>query len=121
MADQKGRGTRAENAVADELGALGYDVIRSAASKGAADLVAVHDGEILFVQVKLRPPDKPIAMPTPTERRELFLIAERCGGIAVCAFRIPGAGRRPAETHYRVLTGHGAKQWDDWDPAGDAP
>lgn len=107
MVNQGRRGTRAENQVADELGKAGYDVVRSAASKGAADLVAVHDGEILFVQVKLVPPGKGYVQPSPAERRELYRIAERVGGIPVTAMRYPGAGSRPAVTRYWLLTGTG--------------
>lgn len=117
MADQKGRGTRAENAVADELGALRYDVIRSAASKGAADLVAVHDGIVLFVQVKLGRADSGrFVMPSPAERRELFRIAERAKGHAVAACRYPGRGSRPARTEYRILTGPGPTECGAWTP-----
>lgn len=107
MVNQGRRGTRAENQVADELGAAGYDVVRSAASKGAADLVAVHDGEILFVQVKLVPPGKDYVQPSPAERRELYRIAERISGLPVTAMRYPGAGPRHAMTRFWLLTGTG--------------
>lgn len=110
--NQGARGTRAENAVRDELGAYGYDVVRSAGSKGAGDLWAVHDGEILFVQVKLVPPGKAYTQPSPQERRELVRIAARCGGHAIVAQRFPGSGGRPAMTHWYVLDGpeHGDRQ-----------
>lgn len=114
--NQGGRGTRAENAVRDELGEAGYDVIRSAASKGAADLVAVHDGEILFVQVKLVPPSKAYKQPSPEERRELVRIAARAGGVAIIAQRHPGSGARPARTAWYELTGPGPGQRCGWIP-----
>lgn len=114
--NQGGRGTRAENAVADELGACGYDVVRSAASKGAADLVAVHDGEILFVQVKLVEAGRSYKQPTPLERQQLVRIARRCGGVPVVAARLPGAGARPAVTVWRELTGTGPQEMRAWIP-----
>lgn len=116
--NQGGRGTRAENAVADELGALGYDVVRSAASKGAADLVAVHDGEILFVQVKLVAPGKVYTQLSPAERRELLRLSERAGpwAVAVIAQRHPGAGSRPALTRWYELTGVGPADRGNWIP-----
>lgn len=100
----------------DELGVCGYDVIRSAASKGAADLVAVHDGEILFVQVKLVAAGRAYKQPSPTERRELVRIAARCGGHAIVAARMPGAGAREAVTHWYELTGPGSQDRLPWIP-----
>lgn len=114
--NQGARGARAENAVRDELGECGYDVIRSAASKGAADLVAVHDGEILFVQVKLVPPTKVYKQPSPEERRELVRIAARAGGVAVIAQRHPGAGARPGVTSWWEQTGPGPGDRRPWIP-----
>ena len=110
------RGTRAENAVVDELGVHGYDVTRSAGSKGAADLVAVHDGEILFVQVKICGQEKGYQQPSPAERRELVRIAGRCGGVPVVAQRHPGSGPRPARTAWYELTGPGPAERRPWTP-----
>lgn len=118
MTNQGRRGARAENHIADDLGGYGYDVIRSAASKGAADLVAVGDGFLVLVQVKTGRHGKPFAMPSPAERRELIRIAERLGdAVPVAACRVPGAGSRPAVTLYRRLTGPGPKDWRWWGPA----
>lgn len=114
--NQGGRGTRAENAVKDELGACGYDVIRSAASKGAADLWAVHDGELIFVQVKICPEGMGYQQPSPAERRELVRIAGRCGGVPVVAQRHPGSGARPARTAWYELTGPGPAERNPWTP-----
>lgn len=102
----------------DELGACGYDVTRSAASKGAADLIAVHDGEILFVQVKICPPEKRYQQPSPDERRELMRIARRCGpwAVPVVAQRHPGSGSRPARTAWYELTGAGYDERRSWIP-----
>lgn len=49
----KARGTAFERKVAADLTDNGYLVIRAAGSHGAADLVAVKPGQVLFVQVKL--------------------------------------------------------------------
>lgn len=114
--NQGDRGTRAENAVRDELGDAGYDVIRSAASKGAADLVAVHDGELIFVQVKLVAVGRAYKQPSPAERRELTRIASRCGGVAVIAQRHPGAGARPGRTSWWEQTGPGPEDRRPWIP-----
>lgn len=115
------RGARAENLVREQLGALGYDVIRSAASKGCADLVAVGDGVILLVQVKLGTHGKPDVYPAPAERRELCRVAARVtGGMPVSVCVTPGAGARPAALGWRLITGVGAKDWAPWDPAVDS-
>lgn len=110
------QGARVERQVADDLGTHGYDVIRSAASKGAADLVAVHDGELLFVQVKK---NEKTAV-SPAERRELLRIAGRqYGSSPLVAYRgtDPDDGRRSVLV-YRELTGPGPKQWQPWIPRG---
>lgn len=118
MVNQARRGARAENAVGDLLGEYGYDVIRSAASKGAADLVAVGNRQILFVQVKLGVHGERFKIPSPAERRELIRIAQRAGprGLAVTVCRFPGSGPRSAETVWRVLTGAGPLEWETWSP-----
>lgn len=114
---QGARGSAAENAVRDELGELGYDVVRSAASKGAADLWALHDNRILFVQVKLGKRSEGFVMPSPAERRELLRMARRAyGGVAVAATRVPGDRWNPAVTSWRRLTGEGPRDWETWSP-----
>lgn len=117
MVNQGARGTRAENAVADELGAMGHDVIRSAGSKGAADLVAMHDREILFVQVKLVNPKGPVyTQLSPNERTELIRIARRVDGFPIVAQRHQGRGSRPAFTRWYLLTGTGPNDRIEWVP-----
>lgn len=102
----------------DELGALGYDVVRSAASKGAADLWAVHDGEILFVQVKLVPKGSAYTQLSPQERRELLRMTRRAGpwAHAIVAQRFPGHGGLPAMTQWFELTGPGPQDREAWIP-----
>lgn len=46
------RGHDTERRCADELRAKGYSVTRSAASKGAFDIIAVNSFEVLFIQCK---------------------------------------------------------------------
>lgn len=114
---QGARGSAAENAVRDELGELGYDVVRSAVSKGAADLWALHDNRIVFVQVKLGKRSGGFVMPSPAERRELLRMARRAyGGVAVAATRVPGDRWNPAVTSWRRLTGEGPRDWETWSP-----
>lgn len=117
MTNHAARGRKSENAVADDLGLYGYDVIRSAASKGAADLIAIGDRHVVLVQVKLGTHGEPFKMPPPAEREQLLRLAGRIGNalpVAVC--RIPGAGSRPAVSAYRLLTGPGPKEWRGWAP-----
>lgn len=117
MVNHAARGRGAENAIRDELGAYGYDVMRSAGSKGAADLIAVGDRFVVLVQVKLVKTGKPFGMPSPAEREQLLRIAGRLGNAyPVAACRTEGSGGRPAVTVYRLLTGTGPKQWTSWAP-----
>ncbi len=99
--------------VADHLGAHGYDVVLSSVSKGAADLVAFHDGETVFVQVKK---SSKVAV-TPAERRELLRLAARVKGVPVVAHREPHPeNARRVVTVYRELTGPGPREWEPWVP-----
>ena len=119
--NQGRRGTRAENQVADHLRELGYDVIRSAASKGAADLVAVNEWWVLFVQVKICPVGKTYTQLSPAERRQLVRVATRVPGghgFSVVAQVRPGSGSRPAVIeYYQLMTDHPSDHWR-WDLAG---
>lgn len=114
--NQGRRGARAEREVADELGVYGFDVIRSAGSRGCMDLTAVGDDVVLLVQLKLGTYGKPFVMPSPAERRELMRISRRLvNGVPVAACRIPGAGSRAPRTLYRLLTGTGPADWVETD------
>lgn len=68
------RGRRAEYRSAALLEALGYDVTRSAGSKGLFDLIAVSSCDVLLVQVKRGRP------PSPAEREALadFRVPANC-------------------------------------------
>ncbi len=81
----KARGTAFERKVADDLKSDGYLVIRAAGSHGAADLVAVKPGEVLFVQVKLGG----AGQCSPAEWNEFFRLATSVRALPILAYR-PG-------------------------------
>lgn len=109
----------------------GYDCIRSAASKGKADIVAVppltlcdcgceaqstEKTHLLFVQCKRTNP-----MISPAERAGILDLALRTGGLAIVAHWAPNEDsiHRRMKIHYRRLTGPGAKEWAPWAPGED--
>jgi Holliday junction resolvase len=106
-------GRRVEYAVLADLRANGYDTVRAASSKGLADIVAVKQGQALFVSCKRT------TMPGPKERAELVRIAACIPreGVPIVALK-PLGHSRPT---YRVLTGIGPKDWQPWSPDGDQP
>lgn len=71
-----------EYKIRDHLESFGYWVIRSAGSKGEADLIAFKFGETLFVQVKSN--DTPLS---PGEWNALISLTRRLGGTPIHAFR----------------------------------
>jgi Holliday junction resolvase len=81
----KARGSAFERKVAEKLTADGYLVIRAAGSHGAADLVAVKTGQVLFVQVKLGG----AGACSPAEWNEFFRLAVSVGALPILAYR-PG-------------------------------
>lgn len=114
------QGARFENEVIAHLESLGYDCIRSAASKGTVDIVAVHDERygiyvkddeeytsVLFVQCKRSKPVIP-----PAERTALLGLCLRAGALPIVAWRPDSTG-----PEYRILTGPGPKEWESFDPA----
>jgi len=68
-----------EHATRHELEADGYYVVRSAGSKGSADLVALKPGEVLLVQCKLD------GRMTPAERASFAELADRLGVLSLVA------------------------------------
>lgn len=112
------QGARFEREVIAHLESLGYDCIRSAASKGAVDLVAVvgHEWEpvdeddftnLLFVQCKRSNP-----LATPAERTALLSLCLRAAALPVVAWRPDSNGPQ-----YRILNGPGPKEWSEFDPS----
>jgi Holliday junction resolvase len=107
------RGAAAEREARDVLREAGYFVVKVAASKGPADLVAIRPGGVvLFVQVKcgagrLRPP----------EWNELLSAARRYGAVPVLAER---ETRKPLRWYKlagpKAEGGRGAQPLDAFDP-----
>lgn len=116
--NQYQRGRRVEQEVIDFLGERGYDCIRSAGSKGAADVVAIHDAEICFVQVKMSEKNRV----SPAEREQLLRIAGRAGGqgrgvYALTAHKEPDpSDGRKRQIVFRELTGTGPREHAPWVP-----
>lgn len=81
----------------DALRNAGYIVIRSAQSKGAADLVALRQGIVLLVQCKTRKDTM-----SKEEQKELLRVACLAGGLAVLAWR----GRKGEKIHWEDLHGN---------------
>lgn len=102
------QGARFEREVMAELEGHGYTCMRSAASKGAVDIVAVPDRPVLpvlWIQCKLSDPVIP-----PAERRSVLDIAHRANGMPLVAYRVDG------RTEFRELTGPGPAEWKYWFP-----
>ena len=99
------QGRQVEWAVMHELTAAGYDCTRAASSKGAADVIAIGDDELLLVNVKRTTP------PGPGERKALLRIAFR-----LPLFCAPIVALGPASrVTYRFLTGPGPRDWEPWE------
>ena len=75
------RGRALEYAVKKHLEEQGYFVVRSAGSKGPADLVALREGEILLIQCKK---DGRLSK---DEAYELLEAARIAGGKAILAYK----------------------------------
>lgn len=106
------QGAAVERQVAEHLGELGYDVVRSAGSKGGADLVAFTDQEMCLIQVK-----KSNGLVAPYERTELLRLAKRAGAYALVAHKVTDPqDRRKKIVVFRELLGTGPRQWQNWVP-----
>ena len=97
-------GRRFEHTVRHALEHDGYVCIRSAASKGPADLIAFKKGQTLLVSCKNHPGVLP-----PHERAALLHVAGLIDGVALHAYK-PSRGRLA----YRELTGQGPGMWQPW-------
>ena len=103
-ANTAAQGRRIEWAARDYLNDNGYDVVRAAASKGPADLVAMKPGQLLVVNVKKTDP------PGPKERAALLRVASHLPGVALPLVALGPASRLT----FRRLTGHEASAWVPW-------
>lgn len=109
----------------------GYDCVRSAASKGKIDIVAIGPERwtkwsdvglevspihLIFIQCKLTDPQI-----GPTARMDLMDLALRAGALAIVAHWAPDETsiHRRKKIHYRELTGPGPKDWRPWAPGED--
>lgn len=99
-------GRRVEYAVTANLRENGYRIQRAASSKGLADVIAMKQGQILFVSVKRTTPDGP------ADRARLIEVADW-----VAPFGVPLIALGPvSKLAYRRLTGVGPKDWVAWTP-----
>ncbi len=99
-------GVRVEHAVIAHLRRDGYFVSRGAGSKGdLGDIIAVKEGEIVFVNVKRT------TYPGPGERAQLVNAARCLPGTGVPVVAIG----RPQLTYWR-LTGYGRRDCVPWTP-----
>jgi hypothetical protein len=105
-------GREVEYAVIHNLVDNGYEHMRGASSKGLCDVLAIKEGEVLFINVKRTTP------PGPAERADLLRVAGYLPGVGVPLVALGPASR----VTYRLLTGVGAKNWVSWTPdeIGDA-
>lgn len=101
-------GATFERAIKASLEEDGYFAVRSAGSKGKVDIVAVKPGQLLFVQAKTD------GLISPAERAELLRIARRGEALPIVAYKGTEGRRRPIR--YRLLTGTGPKEFQDWSP-----
>lgn len=120
MVNTAEQGARVERQVRILLEGCGYDCIRSAASKGAVDIVAVAPFRwlglaqqlgcrLLFIQCKLSNPNI-----GPAERLRLTGLALRAGALPIVAYKGKQGRFRPLM--FRELTGPGPKDWVAWEP-----
>ena len=103
------RGADLERAAKKYLEANGYYVIKSAGSKGVADLVGIKPGETLYVQCKLD------GYLTPAERVSFRQAALASGAVALVGYwyKEGRSARRPA---FYELTSMGPAGNRDWTP-----
>lgn len=116
------QGRNLENAVQAMLNERGWTCMRSAGSKGTADVVAIPahpDLPYLLVQCKLTNPNI-----GPAERLALTTLAVPCQALPLVASRGDrGEGTRVQYREdtamwivFRELTGPGPKDWEPWYP-----
>lgn len=105
------KGRRFEYRVQKDLKEQGYETIRAASSKGAADLAAFKFNQALFVQCKNDDSEDNGIIP-PAERRKLLHLAALIGGVPLVAWKHKGK----SAIHYSQLTGPAPDQRLPWHP-----
>jgi Holliday junction resolvase len=118
------QGAAFERRVIKDLEPYGYTCMRSAASKGAVDVVAVakpewlggsvYERDFLAIQCKLTDP-----LITPKERRAVLQWAHWAGAQPLVAHWAKHETTGLMAVHYRLLTGAGPKHWVPWVPGED--
>lgn len=104
-----GDGTKFENNTKEFLRLSGgYEVIRSAGSKGKIDLVAFRKGELLFLQCKLH------GLCPPLERRKLLAFSAMVNAVPLVAFGGEGHTVTRPVIQFRRLVGEGPYEYRDW-------
>lgn len=78
MATNYQRGANLEYKVRRQFEEAGYYVVRSAGSRGVADLVAVKQGQVFWIQVKK-------STSTAKEKEKLEELVEKYGGYGIWA------------------------------------
>ena len=117
------QGANFELKVMHDLEEYGYTCLRSSGSRGAADVMAFHEGPLyggavqaLAIQCKITNP-----VISPAERLAVQ-------NLALCARALPLVAYWAKDTnsihermrvHYRQLTGPGPKDWAHWAPGED--
>lgn len=102
------QGANFELHIMHDLQARGYAAMRSSGSRGAADVIAIGDSCVLFIQAKITNPVIP-----PKERRALLALTGRLSDqrvLPLVAYRING------RVHYRRLTGERPKDFLIFEP-----
>lgn len=102
-------GYRFECMTRDDLREQGYEVMRSAGSKGKIDVLGMKPGQLLFVQCKIN------GKCSPAERAEVFRLSRMVGAVPLVAYKHKD-GRSAAVVKYRMLTGSGPSAWVVWSP-----
>lgn len=102
-------GYRFECMTRDALKDDGYEVIRSAGSKGKVDLIGLKSQQLLFVQCKLN------GLCPPAERRAVIRLSGLVNALPLVAYRHKD-GRSAAVVRYRRLTGAGPREYVEWSP-----
>jgi Holliday junction resolvase len=117
------QGAAFERRVIKDLEPYGYDCIRSAASKGKVDVVAIgplhpfylggtgQGRAMLFIQCKITNP-----LISPAERTGILDLAHRAGAEPLVAYWAKHETTGLMAVHYRSLTGPGPKEWAPWAP-----
>jgi Holliday junction resolvase len=90
-------------------------VIRAAASKGAADIIAVRTGQILFVQCKYteKLPVSSLSVCPPEERKAVLRLANMVQGSALLAHPVK-EGSKAVDVGFMRITGPESYNFTPW-------